>query len=129
MQWQRPVECSAQMSRSLATIVMIAAAGLASTACTRFKNTQGYIVDAALVDGITTTRAAFRDDINTAQRVIGFTGTGIMVLAVFAALAILLAAERRIPILAYHFAWPGIGHVAKAGDGFRYVPEAMRMVL
>lgn len=40
------------MSRSLATIVMIAAAGLASTACTRFKNTQGYIVDAALVDGI-----------------------------------------------------------------------------
>lgn len=45
-------------------------------------------VDAALVDGITTTRAAFRDDINTAQRVIGFTGTGIMVLAVFAALAL-----------------------------------------
>jgi glyoxylase-like metal-dependent hydrolase (beta-lactamase superfamily II) len=40
-----------------------------------------------------------------------------------------MLAERRIPILAYHFAWPGIGHVAKAGDGFRYVPEAMRMVL
>ena len=40
-----------------------------------------------------------------------------------------MLAERRIPILAYHFAWPGIGHVAKAGEGFRYVPEAMRMVL
>ena len=27
--------------------------------------------------------------------------------------------------LAYHFAFPGIGHVAKQGDGFRYHPEAM----
>jgi hypothetical protein len=25
--------------------------------------------------------------------------------------------------LAYHFAWPGIGHVAKQGDGFRWYPE------
>jgi glyoxylase-like metal-dependent hydrolase (beta-lactamase superfamily II) len=32
-------------------------------------------------------------------------------------------AANRIPILAYHFAWPGIGHVAKQGDGFRYFPE------
>ena len=35
----------------------------------------------------------------------------------------------RIPILAYHFPWPGIGHVAKAGEGFRYFPSPMQMVL
>ena len=27
-----------------------------------------------------------------------------------------MLAEKRIPILAYHFAWPGIGHVAKQGE-------------
>ncbi len=32
-----------------------------------------------------------------------------------------MLAANRTPLLAYHFAWPGIGHVAKAGDGFRYV--------
>ncbi len=35
----------------------------------------------------------------------------------------------RIPLLAYHFPWPGIGHVAKAGEGFRYYPSPMQMVL
>ncbi len=40
-----------------------------------------------------------------------------------------MLAANRIPILAYHFAWPGIGHVAKQGDGFRYYPEAMKMEL
>jgi glyoxylase-like metal-dependent hydrolase (beta-lactamase superfamily II) len=40
-----------------------------------------------------------------------------------------MLAANRIPILAYHFAWPGIGHVAKQGDGFRYYPEPMNMVL
>jgi glyoxylase-like metal-dependent hydrolase (beta-lactamase superfamily II) len=34
-------------------------------------------------------------------------------------------AQNRTPILAYHFAWPGIGHVAKDGDGFRYYPAPM----
>jgi hypothetical protein len=29
---------------------------------------------------------------------------------------------------AYHFAWPGIGHVAKQGDGFRYYPEGMTLI-
>lgn len=38
-----------------------------------------------------------------------------------------MLAANRIPLLAYHFAWPGIGHVAKAGDGFRYVPEPPHM--
>jgi len=40
-----------------------------------------------------------------------------------------MLAANRTPILAYHFAWPGIGHVAKAGDGFHYYPEAMQMIL
>jgi len=40
-----------------------------------------------------------------------------------------MLATNRIPILAYHFAWPGVGHVAKQGDGFRYYPEPMNMVL
>jgi glyoxylase-like metal-dependent hydrolase (beta-lactamase superfamily II) len=40
-----------------------------------------------------------------------------------------MLADKKIPILAYHFAWPGIGHVAKRGDGFRYYPEPMKMEL
>ena len=36
-------------------------------------------------------------------------------------------AANRIPILAYHFAWPGVGHVAKAGEGFRYFPLPMNL--
>lgn len=31
-------------------------------------------------------------------------------------------AANRTPILAYHFAWPGLGHVAKVGEGFHYYP-------
>lgn len=40
-----------------------------------------------------------------------------------------MLAANRIPILAYHFAWPGIGHVAKEGEGFRYYPAGMKMEL
>ena len=40
-----------------------------------------------------------------------------------------MLAGNKIPILAYHFAWPGIGNVAKQGDGFRFYPEAMKMEL
>jgi glyoxylase-like metal-dependent hydrolase (beta-lactamase superfamily II) len=40
-----------------------------------------------------------------------------------------MLAANRIPILAYHFAWPGLGHVAKQGEGFRYHPQAMKMQL
>ena len=36
----------------------------------------------------------------------------------------MLAANRTM-ILAYHFAWPGLGPVAKDGDGFRYFPAPM----
>jgi glyoxylase-like metal-dependent hydrolase (beta-lactamase superfamily II) len=38
-------------------------------------------------------------------------------------------AANKTPIVAYHFAWPGFGHVAKQGDGFRYYPEPMQMSL
>jgi glyoxylase-like metal-dependent hydrolase (beta-lactamase superfamily II) len=38
-----------------------------------------------------------------------------------------MLAAGRIPLLAYHFPWPGIGHAAKQGDGFRYYPAPMEM--
>jgi hypothetical protein len=40
-----------------------------------------------------------------------------------------MLATQRIPLIAYHFPWPGIGHVAKQGDGFRYFPSPLQMVL
>lgn len=53
-------------------------------------------VDSALVDAITTTRTGFRDDINTAQRVLGFTGTGVLLLTIFATAALVLGLIPRI---------------------------------
>ena len=38
-----------------------------------------------------------------------------------------MLSTNRIPLLAYHFAWPGVGHVAQAGDGFRYFPASVQM--
>lgn len=38
-----------------------------------------------------------------------------------------MLADNKTKLLAYHFAFPGIGHVAKQGDGFRYFPEGMKM--
>ncbi len=40
-----------------------------------------------------------------------------------------MLSTNRIPVLAYHFPWPGIGHVVKAGMGFRYVPTPMQMLI
>jgi glyoxylase-like metal-dependent hydrolase (beta-lactamase superfamily II) len=40
-----------------------------------------------------------------------------------------MLAANKIPVMSYHFAWPGYGHVAKNGDGFRYYPEPMNMLL
>ncbi|ANV98822.1 MBL fold metallo-hydrolase [Bradyrhizobium icense] len=40
-----------------------------------------------------------------------------------------MLAANKIPVMSYHFAWPGYGHVAKNGDGFRYYPEPMNMQL
>ena len=35
--------------------------------------------------------------------------------------------EEKTPIIAYHFAWPGYGHIAKTSEGFHYYPEAMSL--
>ncbi|XSC44216.1 MBL fold metallo-hydrolase [Bradyrhizobium sp. RDT10] len=40
-----------------------------------------------------------------------------------------MLAAQKIPVMSYHFAWPGYGHVARNGDGFRYYPEPMNMQL
>jgi glyoxylase-like metal-dependent hydrolase (beta-lactamase superfamily II) len=40
-----------------------------------------------------------------------------------------MLATDRTPLIAYHFPWPGVGHIAKDGDGYRYVPMTMQMVL
>ena len=38
-------------------------------------------------------------------------------------------ADEKTAIVAYHFAWPGHGHVSKQGDGFRYHPSPMNMAM
>lgn len=38
-----------------------------------------------------------------------------------------MLAANRIPLIAYHFAWPGFGYVAAQGQGFRYFPAPMVM--
>lgn len=40
-----------------------------------------------------------------------------------------MLAAQRTPILAYHFPWPGIGHLAKQGEGFRYYPSPVQTAL
>jgi glyoxylase-like metal-dependent hydrolase (beta-lactamase superfamily II) len=40
-----------------------------------------------------------------------------------------MLAGNRTPLIAYHFPWPGIGYVAKQGEGFRFYPEPLQMVL
>ncbi|MCV9940072.1 MBL fold metallo-hydrolase [Boseaceae bacterium BT-24-1] len=39
-----------------------------------------------------------------------------------------MLAEHKTPVMSYHFAWPGFGNLAKAGDGFRYYPAPMQML-
>ena len=40
-----------------------------------------------------------------------------------------MLAANRIPLLGYHFPWPGIGHVAKFANGFQYFPTSMEMLV
>lgn len=35
--------------------------------------------------------------------------------------------SNRIPVISYHYPWPGIGHLATWGDRYRYYPSAMQM--
>ena len=39
-----------------------------------------------------------------------------------------MLAANRIPLIAYHFPWPGMGHVAKQGDGFQFFPAPLQMM-
>ena len=39
-----------------------------------------------------------------------------------------MLAAQRIPLMVFHMPWPGIGQLARSGDGFRYVPSPMRLV-
>ena len=41
-----------------------------------------------------------------------------------------MLASNRIPMLSYHFPWPGVGFVGKPGDAYRSCPPpSMRTVL
>jgi glyoxylase-like metal-dependent hydrolase (beta-lactamase superfamily II) len=40
-----------------------------------------------------------------------------------------MLAAQRIPIVSYHFPWPGVGHLAKQGEGFRYYPSPIQTAL
>ncbi len=40
-----------------------------------------------------------------------------------------MLAAQRIPILSYHFPWPGVGYLAKQGDGYRYFAAPMQTAL
>jgi glyoxylase-like metal-dependent hydrolase (beta-lactamase superfamily II) len=35
-------------------------------------------------------------------------------------------ADARTRVLGYHFPWPGLGHIVRQGEGFRFVPEPTR---
>jgi glyoxylase-like metal-dependent hydrolase (beta-lactamase superfamily II) len=37
--------------------------------------------------------------------------------------------SNKTPVMAYHYAWPGIGHIAKTAEGYHYYPEAMNLNL
>ena len=36
-----------------------------------------------------------------------------------------MVARSRMPVLSYHFPFPGVGHVAKWGDGYRFYPSGL----
>lgn len=40
-----------------------------------------------------------------------------------------MLATDRLPFVSYHFPWPGLGHVAKQGDAYRYFAAPMQTVL
>jgi glyoxylase-like metal-dependent hydrolase (beta-lactamase superfamily II) len=40
-----------------------------------------------------------------------------------------MLAANKTPVMSYHYPWPGLGHVARAGEGFHFYPEPMVMVL
>jgi glyoxylase-like metal-dependent hydrolase (beta-lactamase superfamily II) len=39
-----------------------------------------------------------------------------------------MIASTRMPMLAYHFPWPGVGNLQKQGDGYRYIARPISLV-
>jgi glyoxylase-like metal-dependent hydrolase (beta-lactamase superfamily II) len=40
-----------------------------------------------------------------------------------------MLAANKVPVMSYHYPWPGYGHVVKTGEGFHYIAEPMNMIL
>jgi glyoxylase-like metal-dependent hydrolase (beta-lactamase superfamily II) len=40
-----------------------------------------------------------------------------------------MLAANKIPVMSYHYPWPGYGHVVKTGEGFHYIAEPMQMII
>ena len=40
-----------------------------------------------------------------------------------------MLASQRVQAVTYHFPWPGLGHIGKRGEAFRYYPVPLRTVL
>jgi glyoxylase-like metal-dependent hydrolase (beta-lactamase superfamily II) len=40
-----------------------------------------------------------------------------------------MLASTRMPVLSFHFPWPGLGHIGRSGDAFRFYPLPMRASL
>jgi len=40
-----------------------------------------------------------------------------------------MLASQRMPLVSYHFPWPGLGYIAKQDDAYRYVASPMQTVL
>lgn len=38
-----------------------------------------------------------------------------------------MLAANRIPVLAYHFPWPGLGYISRQGEGFRFFPISEKL--
>jgi glyoxylase-like metal-dependent hydrolase (beta-lactamase superfamily II) len=39
-----------------------------------------------------------------------------------------MLSSQRVPLLSFHFPWPGYGYLGKQGDGYRYYPTPMEIV-
>jgi glyoxylase-like metal-dependent hydrolase (beta-lactamase superfamily II) len=39
-----------------------------------------------------------------------------------------MVATTRMPLLAYHFPWPGLGNLQRQGDGYRYIARPISLV-
>ncbi|MET0867552.1 MAG: MBL fold metallo-hydrolase [Pseudorhodoplanes sp.] len=40
-----------------------------------------------------------------------------------------MLASQRMPLVSYHFPWPGLGYIGRDGDAYRYFPASMQTVL